>query len=169
MLRALPQCPTCAGLIKAVRAGLRIPLHVLIRPRAGDFLYDAQELLVSFAPLLYESSVYTICRLPPSILFIACTIYVSCAEGSDRKPCFKAGHKSWSCCAGDARGHHICSRAGREWRCGRGADQRGGGACAAAVRASLPVPQPGEPQLLSWDGRGTFPALQFSRLLKRQR
>ncbi|CAL5222023.1 g4313 [Coccomyxa viridis] len=35
-----------AGLIKAVRAALRIPLHVLIRPRAGDFLYDEQELLV---------------------------------------------------------------------------------------------------------------------------
>ena len=30
-----------------MRAALRIPLHVLIRPRAGDFLYDAQELLVS--------------------------------------------------------------------------------------------------------------------------
>ena len=35
-----------AGLIKAVRAALRIPLHILIRPRAGDFLYDAKELLV---------------------------------------------------------------------------------------------------------------------------
>ena len=30
-----------------MRAALRVPLHVLIRPRAGDFLYDAQELLVS--------------------------------------------------------------------------------------------------------------------------
>ena len=35
-----------AGLIKAVRAALRIPLHILIRPRAGDFLYNAKELLV---------------------------------------------------------------------------------------------------------------------------
>ena len=32
-----------AGLIGAVRARLRIPLFVLVRPRAGDFLYDADE------------------------------------------------------------------------------------------------------------------------------
>ncbi len=31
-------------LMKAVRERLRIPIHVLIRPRAGDFIYSAREL-----------------------------------------------------------------------------------------------------------------------------
>src|SRR5579862_5591465 len=31
-------------LMKAVRERLRIPIHVLIRPRAGDFVYSAREL-----------------------------------------------------------------------------------------------------------------------------
>lgn len=31
------------GLMKAIRAQLRIPIHVLIRPRAGDFFYSAEE------------------------------------------------------------------------------------------------------------------------------
>jgi copper homeostasis protein len=32
-----------AGLLDAVREQLRIPIHVLIRPRAGDFVYSARE------------------------------------------------------------------------------------------------------------------------------
>ena len=32
--------------MKAVRARLRIPIHVLIRPRAGDFVYSAREFSV---------------------------------------------------------------------------------------------------------------------------
>ena len=32
-----------AGLIEAARNHLRIPIHVLIRPRAGDFLYSGRE------------------------------------------------------------------------------------------------------------------------------
>ena len=33
------------GLMEAIRARVRIPIHVLIRPRPGDFFYSAQELL----------------------------------------------------------------------------------------------------------------------------
>jgi copper homeostasis protein len=33
-----------AGLIEAVRAGLSIGLHVIIRPRAGDFCYEQEEM-----------------------------------------------------------------------------------------------------------------------------
>jgi copper homeostasis protein len=32
-----------AGLIETTRAAISIPLHVMIRPRAGDFQYDSQE------------------------------------------------------------------------------------------------------------------------------
>lgn len=39
--------PHCAGLIKSVRAVLRaIPLHILVRPRGGDFVYTRLELQV---------------------------------------------------------------------------------------------------------------------------
>jgi copper homeostasis protein len=34
------------GMIRAVRAGIRIRLHVMIRPRGGDFVYSEQELAV---------------------------------------------------------------------------------------------------------------------------
>ena len=33
-----------AGMIEAVRAKISIPMHVMIRPRAGDFCYDEHEL-----------------------------------------------------------------------------------------------------------------------------
>lgn len=40
--------PYCAGLIKSVRAVLRgIPLHILVRPRGGDFVYTRLELQVT--------------------------------------------------------------------------------------------------------------------------
>ena len=32
------------GMIEAVRAQISIPMHIMIRPRAGDFCYDDQEL-----------------------------------------------------------------------------------------------------------------------------
>src|SRR5207237_5675625 len=32
-----------SGMIETVRARVRIPLHVIIRPRGGDFLYSAEE------------------------------------------------------------------------------------------------------------------------------
>jgi len=32
-----------AGLIETIRAAISIPMHVMIRPRAGDFFYDAHE------------------------------------------------------------------------------------------------------------------------------
>lgn len=32
-----------AGLIETTRAAISIPMHVMIRPRAGDFFYDAHE------------------------------------------------------------------------------------------------------------------------------
>jgi copper homeostasis protein len=35
-----------AGLVRAVRAGVDVRLRVLVRPRPGDFVYDAQELAV---------------------------------------------------------------------------------------------------------------------------
>lgn len=35
-----------AGLIRAVRAQLRIPVHVLIRPREGDFCYSDAEMAI---------------------------------------------------------------------------------------------------------------------------
>jgi copper homeostasis protein len=34
------------GMIQAVRAGIRIGLHVMIRPRSGDFVYSEQELAI---------------------------------------------------------------------------------------------------------------------------
>jgi copper homeostasis protein len=40
-----------AGLLRAVRARLEIPLHVLIRPRAGEFVYDTAEEEVMLADL----------------------------------------------------------------------------------------------------------------------
>ena len=40
-----------AGLIKSVRAVLRgVPLHVLIRPRGGDFIYTHNEMQVQIPP-----------------------------------------------------------------------------------------------------------------------
>ncbi|AMJ65129.1 copper homeostasis protein CutC [Hymenobacter sp. PAMC 26628] len=39
------------GLIKAVRARLRIPVFVLIRPRAGGFVYSADELAIMRADI----------------------------------------------------------------------------------------------------------------------
>lgn len=35
-----------AGMIKRVRAAIKIPLFVLVRPRGGDFLYDEDELQI---------------------------------------------------------------------------------------------------------------------------
>lgn len=32
------------GLVRSVRAQVQIPIHVLLRPRAGDFVYDSEEL-----------------------------------------------------------------------------------------------------------------------------
>jgi copper homeostasis protein len=40
-----------AGLIRTVRALVEVPLHVLIRPRPGDFTYDAPELAVMLADI----------------------------------------------------------------------------------------------------------------------
>ena len=40
-----------AGLIRAVRARVEIPLHVLIRPRGGEFIYDTAEEEVMLADI----------------------------------------------------------------------------------------------------------------------
>lgn len=40
-----------AGLIRLVRARVEIPLHVLIRPRPGDFVYDRDEMAVMLADI----------------------------------------------------------------------------------------------------------------------
>lgn len=40
-----------AGLIRAVRARVEIPMHVLIRPRPGDFRYDGAEVEVMLADI----------------------------------------------------------------------------------------------------------------------
>jgi CutC family len=34
------------GLIKLVKESVQIPVHVLVRPRAGDFVYNPQEVQV---------------------------------------------------------------------------------------------------------------------------
>lgn len=39
------------GLIRAVVAAAPVPLHVLIRPRAGDFLYDDDETTIMLADI----------------------------------------------------------------------------------------------------------------------
>lgn len=40
-----------AGLIRLVRARVEVPLHVLIRPRPGDFVYDRDESAVMLADI----------------------------------------------------------------------------------------------------------------------
>ena len=41
-----------AGLIEAVRSRISIPLHVIVRPRGGDFCYGAEELEVMWQDVL---------------------------------------------------------------------------------------------------------------------
>jgi copper homeostasis protein len=39
------------GLLQAVRAGISLPLHVIIRPRGGDFCYSGEEFVVMWRDL----------------------------------------------------------------------------------------------------------------------
>jgi copper homeostasis protein len=44
------------GLLEAVRAGISIPLHAIIRPRAGDFCYSEEELEVMRRDIAFAKS-----------------------------------------------------------------------------------------------------------------
>ena len=57
-----------------MRAALHVPLHVLIRPRAGDFLYDAEELLVSLTPLTASEKMAGL----SCSRFVSCVTHTSC-------------------------------------------------------------------------------------------
>ncbi len=45
-----------AGLIALVRERLKIPIHVLVRPRGGDFLYDGDDLRVMLGNIAFAKA-----------------------------------------------------------------------------------------------------------------